>query len=77
MLEGDAAALVPRGGGPASAGAAQGGGAIGAAANGRGAATSERSPRVLRVVEEPGKEVQDAALGSPRRVAVKVTYKKV
>jgi hypothetical protein len=44
---------------------------------GAGAATSERSPRVLRVVEEPGKEVQDAALGSPRRVAVKVTYKKV
>jgi hypothetical protein len=38
---------------------------------------SERSPRVLRVVEKPGKEVQDAALGSPRRVAVKVTYKKV
>ena len=44
---------------------------------GAGAATSEQSPRVLRVVEEPGKEVQDAALGSPRRVAVKVTYKKV
>lgn len=44
---------------------------------GAGAATSERSPRVLRVVEELGKEVQDAALGSPRRVAVKVTYKKV